>query len=118
MPMREECKFFESRTYANGETVRKCDLDLAPEAPWRCPDNCPAFTPRMADVNWAHGSIVTPPTPEEPQSLSEDPDSVIQLLDEAEDIINAVGPLIVDEVNREQGRTSERRRWWPFGKRG
>ena len=32
MPMRENCKFFESRSYPNGETVRKCDLDLAPDA--------------------------------------------------------------------------------------
>ena len=46
MPMREECKNFESRTYANGETVRKCDLDLAPEAPWRCPDDCPRYERR------------------------------------------------------------------------
>ena len=64
--MREECKYFESRTYPNGETVRKCDLDLAPEAPWRCPDDCPKYTRRLADVNWSHGSIVTPPTPDEP----------------------------------------------------
>ena len=41
MPMREECKHFESRTYPDGETVRKCNLDLAPEAPWRCPDDVP-----------------------------------------------------------------------------
>ena len=63
MPMRQDCKYFESRTYANGDTVRKCDLDLAPEAPWRCPDDCPKYTRRMADVNWAHGSLVTPETP-------------------------------------------------------
>ena len=63
--MRQDCKFFESRTYANGETVRKCDLDLAPEAPWRCPPDCQAFQRRLADVNWAHGTLVTPPTPEE-----------------------------------------------------
>ena len=31
MPMREECKNFECRTYANGETVRMCNLDLAPD---------------------------------------------------------------------------------------
>ena len=43
MPMREECKNFESRTYANGETVRKCNLDLAPDAPWRCPDDVPGL---------------------------------------------------------------------------
>ena len=31
MPMRQECKNFESRTYPNGDTVRKCNLDLAPD---------------------------------------------------------------------------------------
>lgn len=103
MPMREECKFFESRTYANGETVRKCDLDLAPEAPWRCPDNCPAFTPRLADVNWAHGSLITPPTPPEPKGLGEDP-SIAALLDEAEDIINEAGPRIRAEVDGDRYR--------------
>ena len=113
--MRQECKFFESRTYANGETVRKCDLDLAPEAPWRCPDNCPAFTPRLADVNWAHGTLVTPPTPAEPKSLRDDPESVARVLDEAEDILNAVGAQVIDEVSRER-RGAGRRKWWPFGR--
>src|SRR6266511_2842328 len=108
MPMRIECKHYESRTYANGETVRKCDLDLAPEAPWRCPANCAAFTPRMADVNWAHGTLVTPPVPGGRQRLAEDPGSVAQLLDEAEDILNEAGPRIIDEVSREQGRDSGR----------
>ena len=64
--MRQDCKYFESRTYPNGETVRKCNLDLAPEAPWRCPDDCPKFERRLADVNWGHGTLVTPPTPDEP----------------------------------------------------
>jgi len=89
MPMRESCKFFESRTYPNGDTVRKCDLDLAPEAPWRCPDDCPAFQPRMADVNWSYGSLVVPPTPRQPASVGADP-SIGALLDEAEDIVNSV----------------------------
>ena len=30
--MRTDCKHYESRTYSNGEAVRKCVLDLAPEA--------------------------------------------------------------------------------------
>ena len=102
MPMREECKFFESRTYRTGETVRKCDLDLAPEAPWRCPDNCKAYTPRLADVNWQYGTLVTPPTPREPSSLG-DP-SVAALLDEAEDVLNEAGPRIREEMEREKGR--------------
>jgi hypothetical protein len=100
MPMREECKFFESRTYPNGDAVRKCDLDLAPEAPWRCPDVCPAFQPRLADVNWSYGSLVTPPTPAEPPSLGDDP-SIAALLDEAEDIVNAVVEQTRAEVDAE-----------------
>lgn len=99
--MRQDCKNFESRTYRNGETVRKCNLDLAPEAPWRCPDDCPAYERRMADVNWSHGSLVTPPTPEEPAA-----EGIAELLDEAEEIVNTVGPQVLAEVQAEQVRES------------
>ncbi|MEL7158253.1 MAG: hypothetical protein AAFN30_16865 [Actinomycetota bacterium] len=69
----------------------------------------------MADVNWRHGSLVTPPTPDAPESVGEDA-SVAALLDEAEDIINAAGDRVRDEVDAEQARrsTSRLRRWWPF----
>lgn len=102
--MREECKFFESRTYADGETVRKCDLDLAPEAPWRCPDDCKAYERRLADVNWQHGSLVTPATPPEPPGLDERGDEIATLLDEAEDIVSAAGPAVLSEFEREKAR--------------
>ncbi len=105
--MRQECKYFESRTYPNGDTVRKCDLDLAPEAPWRCPDHCASFAPRSVDVDWRHGTLVTPPTPPEPKGLGED-DSIASLLDEAEDIINAAGPSIIAEVEAEQAKAAKR----------
>lgn len=101
MPMRQDCKFFESRSYPNGDTVRKCDLDLAPEAPWRCPTDCPRFTRRLADVNWSHGSLVTPETPAEPESVGSD-DSVAALLDAAEDIINAAVPDAIADLDRER----------------
>ena len=101
MAMREECKQYESRTYANGETVRKCNLDLAPEAPWRCPDNCPRFELRLADVDWSHGSLISPPVPPEPNA-----EGIAELLDEAEDIVNAVGPQILAELDAEQRRAS------------
>ena len=104
--MRQECKFFESRTYANGETVRKCDLDLAPEAPWRCPDGCGAFQPRLVDVNWAHGTAITPPTPDEPVA-----EGIAELLDAAEDIVNAAGPQILAEVEAERARAAAGGRW-------
>ena len=81
--MRQECKHFESRTYANGDTVRKCDLDLAPDAPWRCPDNCPKYERRLAAVAWTHGSLAAPPTPDEPASVADG--TAAALLDEAED---------------------------------
>jgi hypothetical protein len=98
--MRQDCKYFESRTYANGETVRKCDLDLAPEAPWRCPEGCPKFTPRLADVNWTHGTLVTPPTPDEPlDALDRNDGSVAAVLDEAEDFINSIGSQVLADVN-------------------
>jgi len=107
--MREECKQFESRTYPNGETVRKCNLDLAPEAPWRCPDNCPKYERRMVDVNWSHGSLVTPKTPDAPVDLDRYGDDVARLLDEAEQVINRVGPEILAEVHAEQAR--QQRGW-------
>lgn len=107
MPMRQDCKYFESRTYANGDTVRKCDLDLAPEAPWRCPENCPKYTRRMADVNWAHGSLVTPETPEEPVSLGDD-DSIGALLDAAEDIINDAAPGVLADLEAERRKRAKK----------
>ena len=93
MPMRTECKHFESRTYANGDAVRKCNLDLAPEAPWRCPDNCPKYERRLADVAWVHGTSVLPKTPDEVPGL--DDGSAAAVLDAAEEIVNSVGREIL-----------------------
>ena len=105
--MRTDCKNYESRTYANGETVRKCNLDLAPEAPWRCPENCPAFAPRLADAGWAWGGLASPPPMPEPEGLDE---HAAALLDEAEDIVNAVGPDILAEFRRQDERRAQS--WW------
>lgn len=101
MAMREECKHYESRAYANGETVRKCNLDQAPEAPWRCPDGCVFYERRLVDVDWQHGSLVTPPLPPEPEGQN-----IAELLDEAEDIVNAIGPQILAELEAEQKKAS------------
>jgi len=106
MPMRTECKNFESRSYPNGDTVRKCNLDLAPDAPWRCPENCPKFERRLADVAWTHGSLIVPPTPPEPAGL--DDGSAAALLDEAESILNSAGERIKSEVDAER-ETRQRR---------
>jgi hypothetical protein len=99
--MRTNCKFYESRTYATGESVRKCDLDLAPEAPWRCPENCPAFKPRMADIGWSYGTLQHDLGPSKPKGLDE---TAAALLDEAENIVNAVGPEILAEIKEQNER--------------
>jgi hypothetical protein len=113
--MRRDCKYYESRTYPSGDTVRKCDLDLAPEAPWRCPEDCPKFERRLADVNWSHGTLVTPPTPAEPKSLGDD-DSIAALLDAAEDIVNEAGPTIRAEIEAERSASSKGSRRWGKGR--
>jgi hypothetical protein len=110
MPMREECKHFQSRTYDSGEVARFCVLDLAPEAPWRCPDDCPSYERRLADVGWAHGTLVDPAVEEMPDVPEGD---AIQLLDQAEDIVNAVGPEVLAEVEKEEAREERKSgRWW------
>jgi hypothetical protein len=104
MAMRTDCKHYESRTYGSGETVRKCRLDLAPEAPWRCPDDCPSFSRRMIDAGWTYGSLApgmasSPPVP--PAAGDAD---VAALLDSAEDIVNAAGVELLAEMEAKQRR--------------
>ena len=100
--MRTECKNFESRSYPNGDTVRKCNLDLAPEAPWRCPENCPAYERRLADAAWTHGTLAPKETPPEPAGL--DDGSAAAVLDAAEDIVNAAGADVMAQVEAERTR--------------
>ena len=108
MPMRIECRHYETRTYAGGETVRKCDLDLAPEAPWRCPEDCPKYE-RRSDIAWSWGTAVAPKTPEEPMG-----EGIAELLDAAEEIVNAAGPDILRDLRAEQAKPKG---WKRFFKR-
>ncbi|MHB8670370.1 MAG: hypothetical protein ACYDAD_07400 [Acidimicrobiales bacterium] len=101
MPMREECKHYESRTYDTGDTMRSCALDLAPEAPWRCPEGCKAFEPRLADVDWAHGTLVSAPAPPEPEDLGTP--GADEALEEAEEIVNEAAPAVLAEVGEADG---------------
>jgi hypothetical protein len=110
--MRTECKHFESRTYGNGDTVRKCDLDLAPDAPWRCPADCPKYERRLADVAWTHGTLASPPTPAEPPSVADG--TAAALLDEAEDVLNSVGARVRAEVEAERAAAARRKGWRRF----
>jgi hypothetical protein len=110
MGMRSDCRHYDSRTYASGEVVRKCRLDLAPEAPWRCPAECPAFELRRIDVGWQYGSLATAVTPSKPAPPTPDDVSVAALLDEAEDIVNAAAPDIIAEFDKKSRKGPFRRR--------
>ncbi len=101
MPMRVNCRHYETRTYGSGDTVHMCRLDLAPEAPWRCPQDCAAFEPRVFDAGWTQGSLARKNLPEDPPGLD---DSAAALLDQAEDIVNAVGAEVLDDVVRQRAR--------------
>jgi hypothetical protein len=108
MAMRSDCKHDESRSYGNGETVRKCKLDLAPEAPWNCPADCAKYELRRVDAGWTYGSLAdsmapAPPEPEVPVGAD-----VAALLDEAEDIVNAAGAEILAEMARREERNANR----------
>lgn len=107
MPMRIDCKYYESRSYASGETVRMCRLDLAPEAPWRCPEECVGYRQRMVDVGWSHGSLQADAGPEEPTGLEA---GGAELLEMAEEILNAAGPKIVADVATEKAKKKKWRR--------
>jgi hypothetical protein len=92
MPMREDCRHYKSRTYASGEVARWCNRDLAPDAPWKCPEECPGYEPRRGDAGFTVGTLVSPNAPPAPDS----PDAA-ELLDQAEDIVNLVGPDVLAE---------------------
>jgi hypothetical protein len=94
MPMRKDCRHYESRTYKSGEIVRKCGLDLAPEAPWRCPDECSGFQPRRYDAGWQYGSLGKPAVSPD---VEPEGDDIAALLDQAEDIVNAAAPDLLAE---------------------
>jgi hypothetical protein len=118
--MREECKHFQSRTYDSGEVARFCILDLAPDAPWKCPENCPRYERRLADVGWDHGTLVEPKL----EDMPDVPDDVAaSMLVDAEQIVDAVGPEVLAEVEKQEAKAARKAgrgssgssgsaRWW------
>ncbi|HTB08230.1 MAG TPA: hypothetical protein VK704_00350 [Acidimicrobiales bacterium] len=112
MPMREECKHFQSRTYKSGEVARFCVLGNAPDQPWSCPENCLTYERRFVDVGWAHGTLVDRPVePPPPDVPLEDRR---ELLAQASEIVNAVAPELIEQRRREMAELEKKRkgRWF------
>jgi hypothetical protein len=107
MPMRTDCKNYVSRTYGSGEVVRKCRIDLAPEAPWRCPDDCVGYAKRRIDAGWQVGTLAA--GYDAPESEPEG-EHIAALLDAAEEIVNSAAPDILDEFERKRPKRTIGRR--------
>lgn len=110
MTMRENCRHYESRTYDTGEAARFCVLDLAPEAPWKCPDDCPKFELSVNDGSFEVGSLEATDVEPEPD---DDPQDIIDVLRDAEQIVNDAEPDVIADL---EGRP-KRGRGWKFWKR-
>jgi hypothetical protein len=108
--MREDCRHFQSRTYNTGEAARFCVLNLAPEAPWRCPDNCPSYQRDIIDTTFVIGSLNRPKMETEPEG---DPGDIAAVLDQADAIVTVAGPEILAEVEAERAGHP----WWKVWKR-
>jgi len=105
MPMREDCAHYESRSYDDGEVARFCTLDLAPEAPWRCPADCPRYE-RILIIgsDFERGSLgQVPPVEAEPAAPVGD---IVDVLADAEAIVADAEPEVIREIDE------ERRPWW------
>ena len=85
-----------------------CVLDLAPEAPWRCPANCPSYEKGIIDSTFVVGSLVRPQVEAEPDVPEGD---VAGVLDEADFIVTAGEGEIVKEIEREPGVRPWRKVW-------
>ena len=80
---------FQSRQYDDGETARFCTLDLAPEAPWRCPPDCHRYERLAIATDFVEGSLARTDVETEPDASPED---VAAVLDDAEDIVTPPCP--------------------------
>jgi hypothetical protein len=111
VPMREDCRHFQSRTYDTGEVARFCVLNLAPEEPWRCPENCGKYQRDIIDTSFEQGTLSRPPVEDEPDAPAGD---ITAILSEADAIVTAAGPEILAEVEASRSRRPR----WKIWRRG
>ena len=108
--MRIDCRNYESRSLRTGDSVKRCRLDLAPEAPWRCPTDCPSYAPRPLDLAWETGDVPGTPEADEPE-LTE---AAFDVLAQAESLLAEAGDSIRAEQAAKRAKSARRR---PFKRR-
>lgn len=89
----------------NGDSVRRCRLELAPEAPWRCPESCDRYSPRPLDLAWEEGATAPPP---DDMELDE---AAFDILAQAESLLSEAGDTIRAEEEAKAARKAKRRTW-------
>ena len=81
-------------------------LDLAPEAPWRCPENCPKYERTLIDSSFDQGTLARTAVEDEPD---ESPEAIADLLDDAEMIVDDAAPEAIRDIDGARGQS---RKWW------
>lgn len=110
--MRTDCRNFESRSLRTGDSVRRCRLELAPEAPWRCPADCPSYSPRPLDLAWESGTDANAVSTELDEPVLDE--AAFDILAQAESLLADAGDMIRAEEAAKQAKRARRR---PFKKR-
>jgi hypothetical protein len=106
--MREDCRHFESRVYDSGETARFCVLGLAPEQPWKCPDDCAHYERSVIDTSFETAELARPEVEDEPDDT---PDNIEGVLADAEAIVEHEEFAALGEIEASDAKPS-RRHWW------
>ena len=106
--MREDCCHYQSRTYDDGEVARFCTKDLAPEAPWRCPDPCSGYEHLVLfSSDLESGSLGRAPKVEDEPDVPTD--DIVDVLADAEAIVNNAAPAVIAELDHERAPAKP---WW------
>ena len=106
--MREDCRHFESRVYDSGEAARFCVLGLAPEQPWKCPDDCKHYERSVIDPSFVTAELERPDVEDEPDDT---PDNIEGVLADAEAIVEHEEFAALREIEERDTRPP-RRHWW------
>jgi hypothetical protein len=108
MGMREDCRHFESRVYDSGEVARFCVLGLAPEQPWKCPEDCAHYERSLIDSSFETTALARPVVEDEPDDT---PDNIEGVLADAEAIVEHEEFAALSEIEATERKPS-RRHWW------
>jgi hypothetical protein len=95
------------------EASRLITWDLAPEAPWRCPENCPAYERSVIDSTFETAELSRPAVEDEPEGSVDDIEGVLA---DAEAIVEEAEPDAIRNLEATEG-VAGKRPWWRFGRR-